>query len=139
MEPVTHSKEVIARVDLILNRLASGTHIFFDEPDPNEVQISAIKILEQEGFIAYSNPKNKQSLVNITTKGRTILKNGGYRLFYELNNKQQEIDDLKAKLNFEKIQAEIYSDLRMKVYIKGIFVLLLIMTILYIVRWVFKG
>lgn len=139
MEQYSISEKVIERVDIILKQLARGSHIFFDETSPSEVQLSAIKVLEDEELINYSNPKNKQSLVVLSKKGKEVIAKGGYKMHYELINKQKEIDELKSKLNFEKIQAEIYTDLRMKVYIKGIFIMLLIMTILYIVRWVFKG
>ncbi|MFZ4740087.1 MAG: hypothetical protein ACOYLE_02865 [Bacteroidales bacterium] len=107
MEHNELEKKAYEIVDSFLNKLEKGKEIFFNTYcKPQEYNL-AKQILEKYDLIIYRAPGEKSSIVDITQNGLEIIKVGGIQKFLDSKTQQEESKELKEKLEFEKLQAEI--------------------------------
>jgi hypothetical protein len=94
-------------IDDFLEKLEGRQVKFFDTyAKPPEYYI-AKELMDKYNLISYRAPGNKMSIVDITTNGLKIKPIGGMKNFVCSINQKVETKDVKDKMEYDKLQAEV--------------------------------
>jgi hypothetical protein len=107
MEHSDLEKKAYKIVDSILNELKLGKEKVFNTYAKPQEYFIAKQLFETYDLIRFRVPGENLSIVDITQKGLDIIKVGGMEKFLDSKTQQGESKELREKLEFEKLQAEV--------------------------------
>jgi hypothetical protein len=107
MEHSELEKKAYKIIDSFLKDLESGKEeVFSTYGRPQEYNL-AKQLFTEYDLIRFRVPGDNLSIVDITQNGLNIIKVGGIENFLDSKIQQTESKELKEKLEFEKLQAEV--------------------------------